>query len=104
MSPAFLFEALRKQVKSDAINPRDSFNLLSRQPGFHSLATRIGEEFRARAFINVKLGEKSLKAGCAHAAASSSDLGLLDESGQNAPHVRRERVDEFGFDARELYF
>ena len=61
-SPAFSFKALRKQVKSHAINPRDIFSLLRSQPGFHSLAPRVGEEFCARAFINVKLREKSLKA------------------------------------------
>jgi len=61
-APAFSFKALRKQVKSDAINLHDIFNLLLREPGFHSLAARVGEEFSARAFINVKLREKSLKA------------------------------------------
>jgi hypothetical protein len=33
-----------------------------RQPGFYGLAMRVSEEFCARAFINVKLREKSLEA------------------------------------------
>jgi hypothetical protein len=62
MSLPFSFKAYRQQVKSDTINPRDGLNLLRRQSCPQCLATRVSQEFGARAFINVELREKSLEA------------------------------------------
>jgi hypothetical protein len=57
-----MFKALRKQVKAYPVNPLDRLDLLRRQPCFHGLTPWVSEEFCPRAFVNIKLREKSLEA------------------------------------------